>query len=221
LRAIILAAGRGERLRPLTDTTPKPLIDVGGRPLIHHHLSKLADAGITEVVINVAWLGQMIERALGTGDGFGLNIEYSREPAGALETAGGIIAALPLLGDNPFVMVSADVFCHYPLERLKNHAMKGLGHLIMVRNPAHHSEGDFAISPTGTLARAGSKLTFSGLAVLRPQLFAGWAPGRRPLRPVLEKALEHQTLTGELYDGLWSDVGTPERLADIRAQLRA
>jgi len=221
LKAIILAAGRGERLRPLTDTIPKPLVDVGGQALIHHHLSNLAAAGVTEVVINVSWLGDQIEQALGSGDRFGVKIEYSREPVGALETAGGIIAALPLLGNDPFLMISADVFCDYPLAQLRNHALDGLGHLVMVNNPAHHPEGDFAIAQSGKLVRGGSRLTFSGMAILHPDLFADWTPQRRPLRPVLEKALLDQSLTGELYEGIWSDVGTPERLAEIRARLES
>ncbi|MEE4296522.1 MAG: nucleotidyltransferase family protein [Wenzhouxiangella sp.] len=219
MKAIILAAGRGERLRPLTDQTPKPLIEVGGQPLIAHHLHHLASAGIDQVVINLAWLGQQIRDAVGDGCQFGLQVSYSAEPEGALETAGGIIQALPLLGDEPFVMISADVYCDFSLERLCEMQLNHLGHLVMVDNPSHHPEGDFGLDEGGQLNRGQAALTFSGIALLHPGLFTGWPPGRRALRPVLEKALGAGQLTGEHHTGLWSDIGTIERLDDIRRKI--
>jgi len=211
MKAMILAAGRGERLRPLTDRIPKPLIEVGGRALIIRHLEALAAAGFSEVVINLAWLGDQIKRSLGDGSAFGLSIAYSEEPPGALETAGGIIQALPLLGNQAFLMISADVLCDCPLEPLKSRTPQGGGHLVLVDNPAHHPAGDFAIDTQSRL-RSGGGLTFSGIAVLDPGLFAGLPAGRRPLRPVFEDAIVNQKLSGEHYRGLWSDVGTPERM---------
>ncbi|MFW5815905.1 MAG: N-acetylmuramate alpha-1-phosphate uridylyltransferase MurU [Wenzhouxiangella sp.] len=219
MKAMILAAGRGERLRPLTDHTPKPLIEVAGRPLIVHHLENLARAGFTQVVVNLAWLGAQIEQALGDGSAFGVDIAYSREPAGALETAGGIMQALPLLGDAPFLVISGDVFCDYRLDRLGELEPAGLGHLVLVKNPAHHRAGDFALSEDGCLVNALPAFTFSGIAVLRPQLFDNWPRQRLALRPVLDQAIANGKLTGELHNGLWSDVGTPERLAAIRQRI--
>ncbi|MFP4207072.1 MAG: N-acetylmuramate alpha-1-phosphate uridylyltransferase MurU [Wenzhouxiangella sp.] len=219
MKAMILAAGRGQRLRPLTDHTPKPLLEVGGKPLIVHHLEALAVAGVGEVVINLAWLGHQIERTLGEGSAFGLKITYSHEPEGALETAGGIIQALPLLGNRPFITVSADIFCDYPLGRLLDHELSGLGHLVLVDNPPHHPAGDFSLMADGQVGRGTPALTFSGIALLHPALFAARAPGRLALRPVLEQAIAAQALTGEHHGGLWSDVGTPQRLAAIRRDL--
>ncbi len=220
MKAMILAAGRGERLRPLTDRLPKPLIEVGGTALIIRHLEALAQAGIDDVVINLAWLGEKIRQALGDGAAFGVSIRYSEEPPGALETAGGIIRALPLLGEQPFVMISGDVLCDFPLQRLRDHPLSGLGHLIMVDSPAHHPGGDFSIDGEGRL-KSGGGLTFSGLAVLDPALFNGLAPGRRALRPVFEAALSRGSLTGEHYRGQWSDVGTPERLRAAETLIKA
>ncbi len=216
---MILAAGRGERLRPLTDHTPKPLLEVGGQSLIARHLNDLARAGVTDVVINLAWLGQQIIHAIGDGREFGLNVEYSHEQQGALETAGGIIKALPLLGDEPFVMISADVFCDFPLQQLSSFRLDGLAHLVMVDNPSHHPEGDFALDEEGKLHQGLPTLTFSGIALLDPKLFCGWPPGRKALRPVLEKALEAGQISGQHHQGLWSDVGTVERLAKIRRKI--
>ncbi len=213
---MILAAGRGERLRPLTDQVPKPLITVGGKALIVRHLEALAAAGFSEVVINLAWLGEQIQQALGDGGAFGVSIAYSQEPPGALETAGGIIQALPLLGEQPFLMISGDVLCGYPLAELRSCPSAAHGHLVMVDNPGHHPGGDFGIDADGRL-RSGGGLTFSGLAVLHPDLFAGLAPGRRALRPVFEDAIARRRLSGEHYRGMWSDVGTPERLREAEA----
>lgn len=219
MKAMILAAGRGERLRPLTDHTPKPLIEVGGKPLIAHHLERLAGAGFDQIVVNLAWLGEQIEQALGDGSAFGVDIAYSHEPAGALETAGGIIHALPLLGNQPFLMISADVFCDYPLERLRSRPLKSLGHLVLVENPAHHRQGDFALDDRSRLVHGTPAFTFSGLALLHPALLHGLPPGRLALRPVFEQAMANESLTGELYQGTWSDVGSADRLAAIRRQI--
>lgn len=219
MKAMILAAGRGERLRPLTDCTPKPLIEVAGKALIVRHLEALAAAGFAEVIINLAWLGEQIRAALGQGERWGLTIRYSPEPPGALETAGGIIQALPLLGDEPFLMISGDVLCGYPLAQLKGLRPPGLGHLVLVDNPEHHRQGDFAIAPGGLLQSGEPALTFSGIAVLDPALFAGLPAGRRPLRPVFEQAIARGGLSGEPYAGLWSDIGTPQRLADAERML--
>ena len=218
MKAMILAAGRGERLRPLTDCLPKPLIEVGGKALIVRHLEALAQTGFTEVVINLAWLGEQIRQTLGSGERWGRQIRYSAEPPGALETAGGIIHALPLLDDQPFLLISADVLCDYPLHHLADRKLAGLGHLILVNNPAHHRSGDFAIAADDRL-RSGGGLTFSGLAKLDPGLFAGLPAGRRPLRPVFEHAIAQGQLTGEHYPGQWSDIGSTERLAAARRAL--
>ncbi|NEZ03279.1 nucleotidyltransferase family protein [Wenzhouxiangella sp. XN201] len=213
---MILAAGRGERLRPLTDTTPKPLIEVGGRPLIVHHLERLSAAGVEEVVINLGWLGEQIADYLGDGREFGLQIRYSKEPPGALETAGGIVEALPLLGETPFLAVSADVLTDYPFERLTGIEPGGSAHLVLVDNPPHHPQGDFALRDGQVRLASGDGLTFSGIALFRPELFRGLEPGRRALRPVLEAAIKAGRITGERYRGSWADIGTPDRLAAVR-----
>jgi len=214
MRAMILAAGRGERLRPLTDTTPKPLLEVGGKALIIHHLERLAASGFDQVVINLGWLGEKISLALGDGSSFGLKIHYSPEPPGALETAGGIVQALPLLGDSPFLVVSGDILCDFPFETLIGHDPAGLAHLVMVDNPDHHPRGDFCLADDGRLGiDYGPSLTFSGIAVYRREMFAELAPGRRPLRPLFDQAVTEGQLSGEHYRGHWSDIGTAERLA--------
>lgn len=211
--AFILAAGRGERLRPLTDARPKPLLEVGGRPLIEHHLHALRRAGFGRVIINLAWLGGQIRDALGDGTRFGLAIVYSEEPPGALETAGGIVHALALLRSDHFVLVSGDVLCDFPLDTL------ALGDdvdakLVMVDNPAHHRHGDFALAD-GRLRPAGDgiTLTYAGIGCFRRALFEPLPPGRRPLREVLEAAMVRGRMAGCHHRGLWMDVGTPERLA--------
>ena len=219
---MILAAGRGERMRPLSDRIPKPLLEVGGTPLIVRHLQKLAAAGCTEVVINHAHLGDMIEAALGDGGRYGVNIAYSREPH-ALETAGGIAFALPLLGAEPFVVVNADVFSEFDYARLLA-AGACLGEddawLVLVDNPEHHPDGDFALRGRRVVTD-GARLTFSGLAVYRPQLFAGLAPGSRaPLAPLLRAAIAAGRAGGDYFEGAWSDVGTPERLTALDRALR-
>lgn len=222
-RAFILAAGRGERMRPLTDHTPKPLLPVRGRPLIEHHLQSLAAAGVQDVVINLGWLGGRIREALDDdGRRYGLHIAWSDEGWPALETGGGIHRALPLLGPAPFVLVNGDVFSDYPLADLVRCAQAlpadDLAHLVLVPNPAHNLRGDFALV-SGRIpepaAPDAERHTYSGLAVLRPQLFAGCRPGAFGLAPLLRAAAQQGRVSGELHRGLWSDVGTPERLAAL------
>lgn len=227
MKAFILAAGRGERMRPLTDTCPKPLLVAGGKPLIVWHIERLAAAGITELVINHAHLGQMIEDALGDGGAFGVRIAYSAEGK-ALETAGGIARALPLLGDAPFLVVNGDVFCDADLAALCRAAESlradgPLAHLVLVANPAHHPGGDFGLHPDGLIRDAGGeRLTFAGLGAYHPALFAGLSPDEpAKLAPLLRTAMANEHVTGARLDGHWVDVGTPERLAELDARLRA
>jgi len=210
MKAMILAAGRGERMRPLTDHTPKPLLQVRGRPLIEYHIHALAAAGMRELVINHAHLGEQIVAALGDGRRFGVRIHYSPESP-ALETGGGIFRALSLLGDAPFVVVNGDVWTDYAFARLPREP-EGLAHLVLVDNPPHHPEGDFALREGRVHAQGESKLTFSGIGVYRPQLFSDCRPGAFPLAPLLRAAMARAQVSGEHHDGIWCDVGTPERL---------
>jgi MurNAc alpha-1-phosphate uridylyltransferase len=221
MRAMILAAGRGERMRPLTDATPKPLLAAGGKPLIVWLIERLAAAGMRELVINHAHLGALLEEALGDGAAWGVRIAYSREGE-ALETAGGIATALRLLGDAPFVAVNGDIHCDFDFARLDGALREGAdAHLVLVDNPPHHPRGDFTLDH-GRLGNAEApRLTFAGIGVYRPQLFAGLAPGTRaPLAPLLRAAADRGALTGERHAGLWTDVGTPARLAELDARLR-
>lgn len=220
MKAMILAAGKGERLRPLTLHTPKPLIRAGGVPLIEYHLRALAAVGFTEIVINHAWLGQQIEDHLGDGSRFGVHIQYSAEGE-PLETGGGIFKALGLLGDNPFVVVNGDIWTDYDFAALRN-APTGLAHLVLVENPAHNTHGDFSLIDTHVKdAQPGSStLTYSGIAVLTPQLFEGCAAGAFKLAPLLRKAMAQGRVTGERLKGHWVDVGTHERLAEVDALIK-
>ncbi|MBD5802111.1 D-glycero-alpha-D-manno-heptose 1-phosphate guanylyltransferase [Azoarcus sp. Aa7] len=225
MHAMILAAGRGERMRPLTDACPKPLLQAGGKPLIVWHIERLRDAGFTDIAINHAHLGAMIEAALGDGSAFGVRIRYSPE-AEALETAGGIRQAMPLLGDAPFLVVNGDVFCDADLAALRARgaalpADGDLAHLLMVPNPEHHPDGDFHLAD-GRLQRNGEpRLTFSGIGVYHPALFAGIAAGTRAaLGPLLREAMDAGRVGGTPHDGYWLDVGTPARLAELDARLR-
>jgi len=221
MKAMILAAGRGERMRPLTDSTPKPLLKVGGKPLIQYHIEAVKAAGIENIVINHAWLGEQIEESLGDGAQFGVNIQYSREGT-ALETGGGIVRALPLLGDEPFVVINGDIFTDYPISRLCQQIMdKDLVHLVMVPNPNHNQKGDFVLqgSRISDGVAEGIRCTFSGMAAYRPELFKDYEPGSFPLAPILRKAMALSRASGELYEGLWTDVGTPERLSQLDAML--
>ncbi len=219
---MILAAGRGERMRPLTDTMPKPLLKVGGKMLIEYHLLKLKAANITDVVINHAWLGTKIENALGDGSQYGLTLQYSAEHE-ALETAGGIINALALLNggqDECFMVINGDIYSDYDLTNLPV-SISGLAHLVLVNNPAHNPEGDFSLAATGIVEQTGkNKKTFSGIGVYHPDLFKTYPPGKRALAPVLRKAMEQKQVTGELYCGRWHDIGTAERLNELDLYLK-
>ena len=221
MKAFILAAGRGERMRPLTDHTPKPLLQAGGKPLIVWHLERLAAAGFREIVINHAHLGEQIEAALGDGSAWGLNIRYSPEPPGALETAGGIANALPLLGDAPFLVVNGDIYCDWDFTKASQ-LIDRPAHLVMVANPAHHSGGDFALDGERVVfAQGGQTLTYAGIAVFSPAFFADVPHGTvMKLRPLLDAAIAAGTLGGERHAGRWVDVGTPQRLAELDKELR-
>ena len=217
MKAMILAAGRGERMRPLTDTTPKPLLKVGGQCLIEYHLQNIRQAGIREVVMNHAWLGEQIETSLGDGSRYGLHIEYSREGQ-ALETAGGIQKALPLLGEHAFVVINGDIWTDYSLSHLPTEPV-GLAHLVMVNNPPQHPEGDFMLQDGRLLAEGDHCLTFSGIGLYRPALFAGLEPGKAALAPLLREAMTNGLVSGEHHTGLWFDIGTPERLKSLDDRL--
>lgn len=213
---MILAAGRGERLRPLTDSLPKPLLEVGGKPLIVHHLEALAAAGFTEVVINLSWLGDQISDLLGSGGNFGLAIEYSREPE-ALETAGGILQALPLLGER-FAVINADIFTDYDFSRLL--VSDSLAHLVLVDNPEHHPQGDFSLDRAIVGSAASPRYTFSGISGYHRDFFAGLATGKQALAPLLYAAANRGLVTGEVFRGSWSDIGTLERLQALNNDYR-
>ncbi len=220
MKAMILAAGRGERLRPLTDTLPKPLVEVRGKPLVAWHLERLAAAGIREVVINVSHLADLMVGALGDGARWGLAIDWSRE-ALPLETAGGIALAREKLGAAPFLLVNADVHCDLPFEPLVRLDLAGaLGHIVMVPNPPFRPGGDFSLAGAAVGTAVGNpgapRYTYSGIGVLDPRIVDGIAPGSKaPLAPLLRAAADAGRLGGELYTGLWNDVGTPERLAEL------
>jgi MurNAc alpha-1-phosphate uridylyltransferase len=222
---MILAAGRGERMRPLTDTLPKPLIAVRGQPLIERHLARLAAAGVREVVINLGWLGGRIEQALGDGARLGLAIAWSREGWPCLETGGGVHHALPLLGPAPFLLLNGDVWTDYPLEQLVARAVSlpahDLAHMVLVPNPAHHPRGDATLAGGRVVPACAETQTFSGISVLRPELFEGAEPGAFRLWPLLREAAIRGQVSGEVYQGRWSDVGTPQRLQELERTLEA
>lgn len=218
MKAMILAAGRGERMRPLTDRVPKPLLKVGGRTLIEHLIGQLTAAGFRELVINQAHLGQQLEQYLGDGSRFGVRIEWSREPEGALETGGGIHQALPLLGDAPFLVVNGDIWTDFPFAGLRR-GIAGLAHLVLIDNPLHHPHGDFALDGGQVHADGPARLTFSGIGVYRPELFRDCQPGKFPLAPLLRAAMVQGAVSGEHYRGAWLDIGTPERLAELDRRL--
>jgi len=226
MKAMILAAGRGERMRPLTDATPKPLLEAGGQPLIVRHIEALVRAGLRDIVINHAHLGRRIEAALGDGERFGARIRYSPEGE-ALETAGGIAHALPLLGDAPFAVINGDIACDYDYARLAPLAgdlrARGLlAHLVLVPNPPHHERGDFALQGGRVTAEGARKFTFSGIGLYDPALFAGIARGAKAkLAPLLRVAMDAGMVGGERHDGLWMDIGTPGRLAKLDRLLSA
>ena len=205
---MILAAGRGERMRPLTERLPKPLLEAGGHRLIEYHLAALAQHGIAEIVINLSWLGDRIREALGDGSRYAVSIRYREEGPEPLGTGGGLFAALPLLGADPFLVVNGDIWTDFLLDALQRPA-GSLAHLVLVQNPAHHPGGDLGLG-----------LTYSGVSVLDPRLFEGCSPGVFQLKPLLDRAQQAGRLTGQRHAGAWTDVGTPERLAALDADLR-
>ena len=229
MKAMVLAAGEGGRMKPLTDVKPKPLLTVAGRPLIEHHIVSLRDAGITEIVVNVSYLGQQLIDFLGDGSRWGVELMVSEE-ASPLETAGGVVQALPHLGDQPFLLVNGDIYTDFPFATLQQvSVMGGGGHLVLVPNPPHHPKGDFClhghrlsvideVSLAGEPAAPTQSVTYSGIGLYDPQLFAAEAPGIQPLRPLLDRAISGARLQGELFSGVWEDIGTPERLASINAR---
>jgi len=238
MRALILAAGRGDRMRPLTDSTPKPLLEVGGRRLVEWHLDALARAGVREVVINTAWLAEQFPRALGDGARYGVRIRYSHEGAQALETGGGALHAMPMLGEDPFLVVNGDVWCALDFASLLR-APAGLAHLVLVPNPDHHVRGDFVLQADGQVSdplagghESTARLTYSGIAVIHPALFERWReavpdepgaaldPPRFSLVPLLRRSMRRGLVSGERLAGRWTDVGTPQRLAELDAALR-
>lgn len=215
---MVLAAGRGERMRPLTDRLPKPLLPVAGEPLVAHQLRALAAAGIREVVMNCAWLADVLQAGLGDGRAWGVSIDYSVEPWPPLDTGGGILQALRLLGPEPFLLVNGDVWSEFsPAGLALPDGM--LGHLVLVPNPAHNSRGDFGLVDGQVEPDARPRLTYGGMAILSPGLFAACSPGRFPLAPILRSAAQQGRISGVLHGGGWVDVGTPERLYALRSRL--
>ena len=224
MKAMILAAGMGNRMRPLTLHTPKPLLEVGGKPLIVWHIEKLQKIGVQEIVINTAWLGEKLADALGDGSQFGVKILWSHEGEG-LETAGGIINALPLLGNEPFILVNGDVWTTMDFAPLLNVQLQDdLAHLVLVENPVQHPQGDFTLAAnkayTFEQARSGENLTYSGVAVMHPQMFDGLESGKRPLAPLLKQAMQQEKISAQKLQGVWVDVGTPERLNALDQQIQ-
>lgn len=220
MKAMILAAGRGERMRPLTDHCPKPLLSANGKPLIEYHLERLASLGVREVVINAAWLSEQFPQRLGDGERWGLTIQYSLESE-ALETAGGIAKALPLLGDEPFLLVNGDVYCEQDLAALQLRDDE-LASLLLVANPEHHPNGDFCLDANGkvSMRQAGQpSYTFAGISLMHPNLFDAVPVAKQRLLPVLEAAMVDSQVAGLVSDQYWCDVGTPERLSALEARL--
>ena len=217
-----MAAGRGERLRPLTDTVPKPLVPVAGKPLIVYHLQALVKAGIRDVAINLSWLGERIKESLGDGHEYGVRIHYSEEGPVPLETGGGIFKALPLLGPAPFLVVNADVWTDIDFGSLALEDSAD-AHLVLVPNPAHNPRGDFALEEDRVVEREAGRecYTYSGVGIYRPEFFDGCLPGRFPLLPLLKRAIAARRLRGQLHRGDWSDIGSIERLAELDARVRA
>lgn len=220
MKAMVLAAGRGERLRPLTERIPKPLLEAGGKPLLAWHLQRIAAAGVQDVVINVAHLGTEIVAQFGDGERYGLRIRWSQEPE-PLETAGGLAFARDLLGASPFLLVNADIWCDFDLAPLARHRLEDrLAHLVLVANPAHNANGDFSLHGGRVGNEPAARYTYAGIAVISPQLVAGVPAGSKaPLAPLLRAAAARNAVSGEVHAGQWHDAGTPERLAILRALL--
>jgi N-acetyl-alpha-D-muramate 1-phosphate uridylyltransferase len=226
MKAIVLAAGRGERLRPITDTLPKPLVTVAGKPLIVYHLEALAGAGVRDVVINLSWLPDRIREALGDGSRYGVSITYTDEGPVALETGGGIFNALAHLGPGPFLVVNGDTFSDINLAALRARAQAdiqsgALARIVLVPNPTQHPRGDFGLRGDEVVESDTERFTYSGVGLYRPELFEGCTPGRFPLVPLLKRAIAAGRLRGELHSGEWCDVGTPQRLSELDARVRA
>jgi MurNAc alpha-1-phosphate uridylyltransferase len=219
MKAMVLAAGRGERMRPLTDTTPKPLLPVAGKPLIGYHLEALAKAGIHEVVINLSWLGEKIRAGLGDGSAYGVRLSYTDEGPVALETGGGIFNALPLLGPGPFLVVNGDTWTDIDFRTIELDS-EALARLVLVPNAPHHPRGDFGIEGANIVERDTDRYTYSGIGMYRPEFFEGSTPGRFPLLPLLKRAIAVEKLRGQVHRGVWLDIGTPERLAALDSQMR-
>jgi MurNAc alpha-1-phosphate uridylyltransferase len=216
---MILAAGRGERMRPLTDVTPKPLLTVGGKPLIQYHVEVLVAAGVRDIVVNLAWLGSQIRTSMGDGSRFGVRIHYSDEGDHALETGGGIFEALPLLGTAPFLVVSGDVWTDYPLgDCFAKLAARDVAHFVLVPNPDFHSRGDFGIAGS-RLTDGGERYTYANIAVFRPEFFASCQRGRFPLAPLMYDWIRQDRVSGELYRGRWHNVGTPRQLEELNREV--
>jgi len=220
MKAMVLAAGRGERMRPLTDGTPKPLLRAGGTMLIAHHLAALSRSGIRDVVINLSWLGEKIRAALGAGEAWGLRITYSEEGPVPLETGGGIFRALPLLGREPFLVINGDVFTDFAYETL-HLEQEADARIVLVPNPPHHPEGDFGLDGEQVVLRERDRWTYSGIGIYRPEFFAAASGGRFPLLPLLTRAIAAGRLCGQVHRGVWLDIGSPARLAELDARLRA
>jgi N-acetyl-alpha-D-muramate 1-phosphate uridylyltransferase len=218
---MLLAAGRGERLRPITDTLPKPLVEIAGKPLIVYHLEALARAGIGEVVINLSWLGERIRATLGDGSRQGVRIAYSEEGPVPLETGGGIYRALPLLGPDPFLVVNSDVWTDIDFSRVLTLEEGVEARLLLAPNPPHHPRGDFGLEGDLVVEREADRFTYTGIGVYRPAFFTGCVPGKFPLLPLLKRAIAARRLRGEVYRGEWLDIGSPERLAWLDARERA
>jgi len=218
---MILAAGLGKRMLPLTANTPKPLLRVGGRPLLEHHILNLKAAGFTELVINAAYLADQIIDFCGDGSRWGVQIRVSVEPE-PLETAGGIVKALPLLGEGPFLVVNGDIWCPFPFARLIECSPLDAGaHLVLVPNPPHHADGDFSLEQGRVHSKGPASFTFSGVAVYRPDFFSGLTAAKQPLKPLLDAGIVESKVTGEIYTGTWVDVGTPQRLQALDEACRA
>ncbi len=231
MKALIFAAGKGERMRPLTNHTPKPLLEVGGKRLIEWHIEKLAACGIHDIVINTSWLAECFEPALGDGSRWNVKLHYSYEGPEPLETGGGMLQALKIIGDETFIVVNGDIWSDLDYSSLP-HTISGLAHLVLVDNPAHNLKGDFALTSNGKVESDGpDKLTFSGIGIYRPELFSNWreiigdakgveeTPPRFKLAPLLRHAMRNSQISGELHTGRWTDVGTPERLEELNRQL--
>lgn len=221
MKAMILAAGRGERLRPLTDTTPKPMLPLNGKPLLEHHINRLVAIGVKDIVINTCWLGEQIEAYFADGHDFGVNISWSRESE-ALETGGGIRHALPFLGDQPFLLINGDVWSDFPLAELAETALPAEldARLVLVNNPEHNPQGDFSLDGILVSYRETQRFTFSGISIFRPQLFAAYqssAGQNFPLRDVLRPAILAGRVAGSIHTGSWYDVGTVERYQQLEA----